>query len=100
MSFINLLFLSDYSNAFSTACTDRLHYVHIFEIADFSVYVPPLIVFGHNVSRWCDVERLAMEAPHALHVSPHVVLAADAPGAGKVVNVLIGVKVFKAGLFE
>ena len=41
-----------------------------------------------------------MEAPHALHVSPHVVLAADAPGAGEVVNVLIGVKVFKATLFE
>ena len=100
MSFINLLFLSDYSNAFTTACTDRFHNIHIFEIRNFSVNVPPFVVFGHNVSRWCDVERLAMETPHALHVSPHVVLAADAPGAGEVVNVLIGVKVFKAALFE
>ena len=100
MSFINLLFLSDYADPFTTTCTDRFHYIHVFEVIHLAVDVPALIVLGHDVSRGCDVERLAVETSHALYVPPHVVLPADAPGAGKVVNMLICVKILKSTLFE
>ena len=100
MSFINLLFLSDYSNAFTAARTDGFHYIHVFKVAHFAIDVPSLVVLRHDIGRGCDVEGFAVQASHALDVSPHVVFAADAPGSGEVVNVLIRVKVFKAALFK
>ena len=100
MTLVDILFLADDSDTFSTTCSNRLHNVHILEVVYFSVNAPALIVFWHDVSGWTDIESFAVKTPHALYISPHIVFSTDCPRACKVVDVLIRIQILKPALLE
>ena len=85
------------ANDLDSAATTRgrwLHNVHVLVALNFSVDLPAFIVFREQVSHRTDVELLAVESPHALHVPPHQVLATDCPRSGKMIYPLVLVNVF------
>ena len=99
-SLLDLLrFTHNSDTSAATGCA-WLHYVHVFEVAHFSVDQPSLVVLWEYVGRWADVKRLAMKTFHTLHIPPHVVLPSNCPWASKVINVLLTVHVFQSALLE
>ena len=91
MALIDVLFLANDSDSFSTTRCNRLHNVHVLEVVHLSVDAPALKVFWHNVGGRTDVEGLAVQPSHTLHIPPHIVFSTDRPRASKVVDVLIRV---------
>ncbi len=65
------LFLGYNLDAATAGACSWLDDVHGFEVIDFPVDEPPIVVLGEDVRRRGYVESLAINSPHALHVSPH-----------------------------
>ena len=96
----HLLLFSDNTNPFATTCRNWLHNVHVFEIAHFTINLPSFVIFGENVRRRTNVEGFAVETSHSLHITPHVIFAANWPTARKMVNVLHGADILEPTLAE
>lgn len=99
-SFANLLLFANNADSFATTCRYRLHNVHIFEISHFTINLPSFVIFGENVRSRTNVEGLPVETPHSLHITPHVIFAADWPTACKMVNVLHRTDILQTTLAE
>lgn len=99
-SFIYVLFFPYNFDSTATAGRCGLHDVHVLEVVDLSIEHEPLVVFWENIGRWCNIECLAILPSHPLHVAPQLVLAANAPGACKMVYFLVAVKVLDSARFE
>ena len=100
VALVDGLFLAYDADTPATTRRNRLYYEHVLEVVHLSVDAPAFVVFGHDVSRWTDIEGLAVESFHALHISPHIVLPADCPRASKMVNVLTRIQILESALFE
>jgi hypothetical protein len=98
--FLDVLLLSNYPDAPTTAASRWLHDVHVTEVTQLTVLDKTLVVLWENVSGWCNIKISAVMAFHALDVSPQVVLATYAPRACEVVDLLITVQVLYATLLE
>ena len=95
-----MLCFADHTDATATARRARLHDVHVLEVTDLSVDLPPLVILREDVSGWADVEGFTMKSLHSLHISPHIVLSTDGPRACKMVNFLLWIQVLQSTLLE
>lgn len=86
--FVDNLLFSDHFDSSPARTRHRLQNVQMLVSFQIAVVVPPLEVFRENVGFRRDVERLSVRALEFGDVAPHVVLPADAPAAGKVVQFL------------
>ena len=75
----DILLSADYTNTLTATCCVWLHYVHVLVIATLTIAHPSLVIFWEDICCWCDIECLAMQATHPLHIAPHAILAADGP---------------------
>ena len=70
------------------------------EVVCLTVKQEAFVIFWHDVCGRSNIVRSAVESAHALHVFPHLVFAANAPGPGKVVYTLITVQIFYSRWLE
>lgn len=99
-SFLDALFFSNNFNSSAATWCCWFHDIHMLKVVDFTVYLPPFIVFRKDVCCGCDVKRLSVETSHSLNVSPHLIFSADTPWACKMIDFLVAVKIFYSSLFK
>ena len=93
---LQLLRLADHADAPPAGRRCWLHDIQVLELSSFPVNSPPLVIFREDVGLRTNIKGLPMQAPHALDVPPHVVLAAEGPRPGEVVDPLELVHVLDA----
>ena len=59
-SLVDLLFFADHPDSFTTARRNWFQNIHIFEVVNFSIYTPSLVVFGHDVGGRANVESFTV----------------------------------------
>ena len=93
--FINMLFLANDFYSTAAARGSRLHYIHAFKSFHLTFVEPAFIVFGKNICGRRNIIVLAMCPLHFEDVAPEVVFAAQVPGPGEMVNLLIFLQIIK-----
>ena len=89
LTLLYLILLADDFDAATTASTCRLQNVHVLVVVHLTIIEEPLVVLREDVRDWADLELLAVLASLLLNMAPQVCLAADAPGARKVIQLLV-----------
>ena len=64
-------------------------------VVELSFLLPSLVVLREDVCRWADLEFFAVPPPLPLDIPPHVRFAAQTPGPGEVVDLLVRVHVLE-----
>lgn len=100
VTFPNVLFFANDTDASATTGCCRLKDVHMFIVVYLAIDLPAFVILWKNISCGSDIKRLAIESSHSLDIPPHLILAANAPRSGKMVNLLIAVKIFNPVLLK
>ena len=78
-SFLYLLVLANHTDASTATGRTRFHDVHVLEVVDFSIDLPPLVILREDISGRTDIKSFAMKTFHPLDIAPHVIFSTYCP---------------------